>query len=276
VALSTDQVENYRRDGYLHPIRVMSEERARSYRAKLEALEAERGGALDGDIRFKTYLLQTWLDELIRDPAILDPIEQVIGPDILCWSTDLFIKEAHTTAYVSWHQDATYWGLEPPEIVTAWLALSPSTRESGCLRVVPGTHARGQVEHVDRGGEDNMLSRGQEIEVDADESEAVDIELSPGEMSLHHVLLFHSSEPNRSDDRRLGIAVRYLPAYVRQHGPSRESAMLVRGVDEHGNFDLEPRPKADMDEAAVAAHRDAMRRFDESGSFKPAPAAGAG
>ena len=99
---------------------------------------------------------------------------------------------------MSWHQDGTYWGLSSPDVITAWIALTPSTPQSGCMKVVPGTH-RSQVPHQDTFAADNLLSRGQEIAVQVNPADAVEIVLAPGEMSLHHVLIFHGSEPNRAD-----------------------------------------------------------------------------
>ena len=256
--------ESYRREGYYFPIPVLSADEARACRRQLEAFEAEHQG-LPEKYRFKTYLVWTWLDQLIRHPRILDAVEAVIGPDILCWSTDFFIKEPRDPGFVSWHQDSTYWGLEPPDVITAWLGLTDSTEENGCVRVVPGSHLWGQVGHHDTFGKDNLLSRGQEVMVEVDESEGVDLRLSAGEISLHDVLLVHGSRPNASSDRRIGIAFRYLPTHVRQTVGVRESAMLVRGIDEYGHFDLEPRPQADFDEAALAAHADATARFERFG-----------
>ena len=261
--------ESYQRDGYYFPIPVLSADEVRECRGRLEAFEAEHQG-LPERYRFKTYLVWTWLDRLIRHPRILDAVEAVIGPDILCWSTDFFIKEPHDPGYVSWHQDSTYWGLEPPDVVTAWLGLTDSTDENGCVRVVPGSHLQGQVTHHDTFGEDNLLSRGQEVMVEVDESEGVDLRLAAGEASLHHVLVVHGSRPNASSDRRIGVAFRYLPTHVRQTVGVRESAMLVRGIDEHGNFDLEPRPRDDFDEAALAAHADATQRFERFAETGPA------
>ncbi|MDE0369253.1 MAG: phytanoyl-CoA dioxygenase family protein [bacterium] len=260
--------ESYRREGYYFPIPVLSGDEALECRRRLEAFEAEHQG-LPEKYRFKTYLVWTWLDRLIRHPRILDAVEAVIGPDILCWSTDFFIKEARDPGFVSWHQDSTYWGLEPPDVITAWLGLTDSTEENGCVRVVAGSHLWGQVTHHDTFGEDNLLSRGQEVMVEVDESEGVDLRLSAGEISLHHVLAVHGSRPNASSDRRIGIAFRYLPTHVRQTAGVRESAMLVRGVDEYGHFDLEPRPRADFDEAALAAHADATERFERFGETAP-------
>ena len=135
---------------------------------------------------------------MCRNPRILDAVEGVIGPNILVWGANFFLKEPRSDAYVSWHQDATYWGLEPADIVTAWVALTPSTVESGCMRVVPGTHSDGILAHRETWADDNLLSRGQEIAVDVDLDKVVDVVLKPGEMSLHHVKIAHNSEPNRA------------------------------------------------------------------------------
>ena len=201
--LSDAQAQHYRRDGYLCPIPVLMPAEAARYRARLEAAEAAAGGSLPGAYRHKPHLVYTWAQELIREPGILDAVEDLIGPDILAWESVFFIKEPQTTDFISWHQDITYWGLDQQgDVVTAWLALSPSTHDSGCMRVVPGTQRREVVPHNDTFGEHNMLSRGQEIAVAVDEAQAVDLVLRPGEMSLHHVKMFHGSNPNRSSDRK--------------------------------------------------------------------------
>lgn len=258
-SLSLDQIKSYHDVGYLSPIRVLSEAEALGYRTKLEAIEAA-GADSNDHLRFKPHLLFTCFNELIRHPRILDAVEGVIGPNIFCWATNFFTKESKTTSYISWHQDLTYWGLDPADIVTAWVALSPATVESGCMRFVPGTHKMEIVPHNDTFAEDNLLSRGQEIEVDVDESKAVDIVLQPGEMSLHHVKLIHGSNPNRSNDRRIGFAIRYVPAYVRQVVGEKDSAVLVRGVDTEHNFEHETPPVHDLDEAALAQYAAIMKR----------------
>jgi non-haem Fe2+, alpha-ketoglutarate-dependent halogenase len=210
-------------------------------------------------MRHKVHLLFTWANELARHPKILDAVEDVIGPDILCWSTTFFTKEARSPSFVSWHQDATYWGLSTDDVITAWVAFADAPVESGAMKFWPGSHLRNQLEHRDTFAADNLLSRGQEIAVDVPAGEGVDVVLKAGEMSLHHVLLVHGSGPNTTDDRRIGYAIRYIPPHVRQL-KVRDSAMLVRGHDRHGNFDLEPGPRADLDAAAIAAHHDAVER----------------
>ena len=257
--LSPDAVDQYRRDGFYFPIDVMSREEARSYRSKLETYEATTGAPISSNKRHKVHLLFTWANELVRHPRIVDAVEDVLGPNILCWTSNFFIKEPKNPAFVSWHQDATYWGLDPADVVTAWVALSDAPVESGSMKFLPGSHKWDQIEHRDTFDEKNLLSRGQEIAVEVDEKQAVDVALKAGQMSLHHVLLAHGSHPNTTDDRRIGLAIRYIPTYVRQL-KTNDSATLVRGVDEHGNFDHEPAPVADLDDAAVAAHAEAVGR----------------
>src|SRR5512134_3400942 len=165
--LTPEVVAKYRHDGYCFPIRVLSEAEARALRSRLETYEKNTGGPLQGSLRHKSHLLFTWLWDLVHHPKVLDAVEDVIGPNILCWSSSFFIKEARDPGYVSWHQDATYWGLSSPDVVTAWIAFSPSSIEAGAMRVLPGTQAS-QVGHRDTFDQHNMLTRGQEVMVDVD------------------------------------------------------------------------------------------------------------
>ncbi len=257
--LSPSAIEHYERDGYYFPIFVLSPEEARQYRERLERVERDLGGPLRGIYRIKPHLLFAWLADLVRHPVILDAVEDVIGADILCWNTSFFTKEARSPGFVSWHQDATYWGLSEPDVVTAWVAFTESTSRNGNMRVVPGSH-RKPVPHVDTFDPDNLLTRGQEVTVEVDESQAADILLQAGEMSLHHVLIVHGSGANPSDDRRIGFAIRYIPTRIRQTGGPRDSATLVRGEDAFGHFEPEPRPDADLDPAMLALHAEISDR----------------
>ncbi len=251
--LSADAVAFYQEHGYYAPVRVLSAQDAEAARRQLETHEAEHG-RLRGPLRHKSHLLFTWLDALIRNPAILDAVEDIIGPNILAWGSSFFVKERHDSSYVSWHQDSTYWGLEPADIVTAWVALSESTVANGAMRVIPDSHVLDQIAHRDTFAEGNLLSRGQEIAVEVDAAKARTLVLQPGEMSLHHVRLIHGSDPNPSDKRRIGFAIRYLPTHVRQIVGTHDSATLVRGIDTFGNFAPEQRPDADFSPAALAFH----------------------
>src|SRR4051812_19727300 len=142
--LSPQAVEQFHRDGYYFPVRAMPAAEAIEVRTKLEAHERRSGGPLKGSLRHKSHLLFPWLWDLVHHDGVLDAVEDILGPNLLCWSSSFFIKEAHDPAFVSWHQDSTYWGLSSPDVITAWIALSPSTLESGAMKVAPGTHA-GQV-----------------------------------------------------------------------------------------------------------------------------------
>lgn len=258
--LSPLQVAQYERDGFLHPMPVMTADEAAALLTQLEAVERDEGGALSPSTGQKPYLLFPWLAQTVRRPGILDAVESLLGPDILCWAGGFFAKNPGDGKRITWHQDSTYWGLSEPDVCTAWLALTPSTRESGCMRVIPGTHTLSQMPHVDTHAADNLLSRGQEIAVKVDERQAVEIELQPGEMSLHHVRLFHGSEPNASAHRRVGLAIRYIPTRIRQIAGSEDSATLVRGVDRFGHFLPEPAPVQDRDPASVAFHGAMLER----------------
>ena len=251
----------YAEQGYLSPIRVMSEDAAIGLHAGLEQACATQPDRAEAALGTNCHLRFPDLYDLALAPAILDAVQLILGPDILVWTASMFAKPASSGKFVSWHQDSTYWGLEPPDIVTAWVALTHSTVESGCMRVVPGSHRWGQLAHADSFGEANMLSRGQEVQVDVDESQASDIVLRPGEMSLHHVRIVHGSKPNRAGHPRIGFAIRYIPTRCRQHG-GRTFAVLARGVDRYRHFDAPPRPGVPLGEAAWAAREEAVRRLN--------------
>ncbi|MDQ6620284.1 MAG: phytanoyl-CoA dioxygenase family protein [Pseudomonadota bacterium] len=257
--LTKDQIETFWRDGCVFPIRVMREEQALELRAHLEAFEGETGEPLKGALRHKSHLLFTWLADLVRNTNIVDAIEDLYGPNLFCWTTNFFIKEANNPAFVSWHQDSTYWGLDRPDVVTAWVALTPANTGNGAMGFIPGTHTRDQIPHRDTFAKNNLLTRGQEVAVEVDESQAVTIGLQPGEMSLHHVRLVHGSPPNPSNDRRIGFAIRYIPTSVAQVA-GEDSATLVRGVDTFHHFEHEPRPTRDMDPAFLELHHKITER----------------
>src|ERR1700741_2916413 len=204
-------------------------------------------------------MLVAWLAELVRRSSILDAVEDLHGPDLLCWTTNFFIKEAADPAFVSWHQDSTYWGLSKPEVVTAWVAFTPATEANGAMEYIPGSHKLDQIAHRDTFAKHNLLTRGQEVMVEVDRSRRRIITLRPGEMSLHHVRLVHGSPPNPSNDRRIGFAIRYIPTDVAQLA-GEDSATLVRGVDTFHHFGEEPRPARDMDPAFIELHRKITER----------------
>ena len=257
--LSDDQVAAYREHGFVAPVPLFDAETARGYRRRFEDYEAANRDFYKVTKGQKLYLLQTWARDLCTHPRVLDAVEDLLGPDLMVWGTSMFVKDANDPGFVSWHQDATYWGLDKPDVVTAWIALSPATLESGCMRVVPGSHKWPQMEHRDTLASANMLTRGQEIAVDVNEADAVAMPLQPGEMSLHHVMIAHSSKPNTTGDRRIGLAIRYMAPHVAQGKAARDSAWLVRGEDRYGNFVSETPAAMDMDAAAVAEYTRIMK-----------------
>ena len=249
--LSEDAITQYREDGYFFPLRVLEEAQVNVCRKNLESFEASQGEPIGGAKRNKSHLLFKWIDDLMREATILDAIEDLIGPDILCWNSLFWVKEAQSESFVSWHQDLRYWGLDTDELVTFWLALSPATHESGCMSVLPGSHRGELMPHEDEYRDNNMLTRGQEISVEVDESKTVAMPLQPGEASLHNGRLAHASAPNRSADRRIGLSFHYMPTRTKQVVGEWDSAALIRGEDRFGHFAPTPRPSRDLEPEAV-------------------------
>ena len=234
----------YEKDGYFFPYDVTSEAEAAELLADLEAAEAEVASD-----RARLSLLRSYPAQLlpsfaglIRQPRLIEVVSQVIGPDILMWSSGFFIKEAGSRSYVSWHQDLNYWGLDGDREVTAWFALTPATVENGCMRFVPGSHRKKDVAHVDSFAPDNLLTRGQEIAVEVDEASAVNVLLRAGQASFHHGHVFHASGPNGTDSRRLGIAIRYVAPSMKQISGDKLLVSHVSGKDEYGHFEIVPAP----------------------------------
>ena len=236
-SLNEQQRSAFTRRGYVAPVRVMSPDLAAAYQDRVAGF---LGTVSDPGLRTKVHLRCPALLELVHRPEIVEAVSEVLGPDLLCRSSSLFIKEPGDGAFVAWHQDAAYWELDPPAVATAWIALTESTPENGALRVLPGSHHRPLMTHDLANEPGNLLTRGQAIVGEIDEAAAVTITLEPGQMSLHDVRLAHSSAANRSSRRRIGYAIRYVATHVRNTGARRDSALLVRGVDRHNHFAPEP------------------------------------
>ncbi|CAN5491921.1 phytanoyl-CoA dioxygenase family protein [soil metagenome] len=254
-ALSAKEVEEYRAKGVHWPVRGISTEDAAHHAAAVVSFEKEYGDRARQILRQKSHLVLPWINQLTRTPNILDAVESLLGPDIFVWSSSFFIKDPYDKKFVSWHQDAPYWGLKPDDTVTAWVAFTPSNVENGCMRVVPGSQ-RAEVPHANKPNQDNLLLQGQEVAVEVDDETAANIELKPGEFSLHHSMIIHGSGPNQGSQRRVGFAIRYLKTSARQTVEASDSATLVRGTDAYGNFQHEPTPQADM-------HPDAVKYLDD-------------
>ena len=163
--LSEQQVAAYRRDGFVGPIDLLTTEEAAELRRRIEMIEGEMGEQIQKRCKIKAHLPFPFLCDLISHPRLLDAVEDIIGENILCWGSSFFQKEAHDPGFVSWHQDSTYYGLEPPDTLTAWIAISDSSLESGCIKFIPGSHDQGVYPHAEHRANDNLLSRGQTIDL---------------------------------------------------------------------------------------------------------------
>jgi len=238
---------DYERDGYVSGIKLLSDQDAKQHRHRLESAEAEFGNM---HYKSKAHTLLTSPLELATMPGTLDIVEQMIGPDILIYNVTYIIKEANTPAHVSWHQDLTFWGLSHDDQVSMWLALSPATPESGCMRMIPGSHKDGVYEHKTMDDETNVLLQSQTIE-GVDESKSVMCPLKTGEASFHHGWTMHASMPNNSNDRRIGLNIQYLASHVRQTKHDLDTAMLARGNDPYNNFGTDIPAEIDLDPAAI-------------------------
>jgi ectoine hydroxylase-related dioxygenase (phytanoyl-CoA dioxygenase family) len=263
--LSPEQTSFYEDNGFLFPIRVLSDAETTQMRSQFDAYTRENQNKLSGMIPRErravyslTHLELPWVYELVSHPHVLDAVEEVIGPNILVWESAWFIKFPRDKAFISWHQDGAYWGLHPPNVTTAWVALSDSVPENGCMQVLPGTH-KAVFPQRDTYAKYNALSRGQEISVTVDEAKAVNMILRPGEMSLHHIGVVHGSKANTSDAARIGIAIRYIAPEVVQDGPQQQIVHLVRGKDKHGHFKIIDPPKDGLNSAEI--RREAQKRI---------------
>ena len=235
----------YAKNGFFSPVDAISKAQAQELRQDFEAAEEELRGDTERLSLLKAYpnrLLPSF-DNATRNETLVAAAKEILGENILVWSAALFIKEAASTKIVSWHQDLTYWQLNDIKEVTCWLAVSSARKQAGCMKFIPGSHKNTIVPHNDTFDENNLLTRGQEISVEVNENEAVYAELDPGQASFHHGLLFHSSGPNTTDDRRIGSAIRYISASMKQKTGDCPLVTQVSGKTDYGNFNIMPPPK---------------------------------
>jgi len=249
--LTKDQINDYRTNGFIYPVPVIPSIKADYYAKKLLSFQNQHPEHLSGIKARKLHLILTWMADLISEKIILDAVEDLLGPNIMCWSSTLFIKDAENPAFVSWHQDGNYWGLSNDELTTAWLALTPSTVLNGCMKMLPGSHKWSKIDHEQTTDRDNLLSKGQVIKKEITDSDSVNLCINSGEISLHHINVAHSSGPNNSKSKRIGIAIRYITPNVRQLNNYTDSATLVRGTDIYNNFEHEPIPRYDYETASM-------------------------
>ena len=242
--LSSNQLKQYKDEGFVAPINIFSKEKAKEIRNQIELIEKELPGELDKSGRYNAHLISPLLDEVTHNSKILDAVESLIGKNILVCGTTLFIKNPNEKDYVSYHQDAKYIGLEPHNWVTAWVALTDSNEENGCMKMWPGSHLDIK-NHEEKFNKENLLTRGQTVE-NVPDNEVKSVELVAGQMSLHHPRIVHGSGVNKSNDRRIGFVIQsYIGTNVKQV-LGQNSVQLARGVDEFNHHDIIQRPKSLM------------------------------
>ncbi len=265
--LTPERIASYRANGYLYPNDALSAAEVRRFRDALAGTEAHLGGSLmavDKKYRGNLHFLCRWVDELARHPRILDTVEDLLGPDILLYTSRFFIKEPRSDGIAAWHQDSTYFGLRPYDHVTAWVALCDVTAETGPVEFAVGSHIRGQLMQKSGVIRNSVNTAGQIIVEWFDQSQIDRAILKPGQFSLHHTCVVHQSAPNRSGERRIGLALSYIPTRTRHIGSKKMPACLVRGTDAHGHFDLQPPPREDFGADETRRHDVSFKAYLDS------------
>ncbi len=266
--LSAEQIARWRQDGFLSPFPLLDAMELQQARDGVQRFESWLGGPINGSEQMKwrsmPYLLMPWAAGLARDPRILDRVEDLLGPDLMIFTSTFFIKEPHSPTIAAWHQDSTYYGLTPKEEVTVWIALSEANEAAGCMESLSYKGQPRQLLHRSRIVE-NSVNRGAQVIVEPlDEGMPVAMPLKPGEFSMHHGLCPHRSGPNTAGHRRIGLGLNYIPTHVRPSGTTKHAALLVRGVDRYHHFEQASWPEGELDAKAVATHDRAMALYRDA------------
>ena len=228
--LSSNQLKQYEDEGFVSPIDIFSKDKAKEIRNEIELIEKEMPNELEKSGRYNAHLISPLLDEVTHNSEILDAVQSLIGKDILVCGTTLFIKNPNVKGFVSYHQDAKYIGLEPHNWVTAWVAITDSNENNGCMRMWSGSHKDNLKDHDQNFNERNLLTRGQTIN-NVPKEKTTPLILKAGQMSLHHPAVVHGSELNNSNDRRIGFVIQsYIGTNVKQI-LGKNSVQLARGKD---------------------------------------------
>ena len=263
-SLTQEQVKHFQEKGYAYPFDAIGEAEARDYVERLDSYDEPLGEEAQKQLKIKAHVAAPWISDLARNPKILDAVESLLGPNILLFGASVFSKNARDPRFVSWHQDAAYYGLDPQEEITCWVGLTDADAENGCMRVMPGSHLEADAMHDETYEAENMLGRGQTIRgVDDGKSEFMPVKA--GQFSMHHERAWHASSPNPSDRRRVGVSFFYMPAHTRSL-LGRRTATLVRGTDDYGHWDAEPVPVRDLDPECMSFLRSTWAQYRDPDS----------
>ena len=258
--LTENQVNEFDRNGFLFPVEAYTPDEAAGLHGKFAAMEEHLGHEPQKKFRVKAHLPFPWLCDVVRNEKLLDAIEDILGPNILCWGASFFTKKANDPRFVSWHTDSFYYGLKPAETVTAWLAFNDATVESGCVQYIPGTHKGPPAAHEIRMHQDNLVQQGQTV-IDVAENKAVFAEINAGQVVLHHESVVHGSGPNNANHPRVGFSIHYVAPHVKETRFDGATAMLVRGDNISDNWDIDPEPRYDYDPACIKSMEDTRAKF---------------
>ncbi len=244
----------YNENGFYLPLNVLDNDKANLSAKKLQNIYNNPPYNIQHPWNLQAHLLADWIYELCVSPKLLDAVEEVIGPNILIQSADIFIKPANGKKHINWHQDANYWGLDPYELVTGWIAITDVNLDNGCMNYLPKSHLHQKIEHKETLDKNSDLTRGQEINLEINDNDVVPVILKKGQAALHHCLLAHGSGPNKTDFPRIGIAVRYLPTHIKQTKGPPITMILARGIDKYNNFKMDKIPTGDFDSKSIVEH----------------------
>ena len=260
--LSSNQLKQYKDEGFVSPINIFSKEKAKEIRNEIELIENKIPGELEKSGRYNAHLISPLLDEVTHNSKILDAVQSLIGENILICGTTLFIKNPNEQGFVSYHQDAKYIGLEPLNWVTAWVAITDSNEKNGCMRMWSGSHKNNLKAHDQKFNEGNLLTRGQTVK-DVPKEETIPLVLEAGQMSLHHPTVVHGSELNKSNDRRIGFVIQsYIGTNVKQV-LGKNSVQLARGVDEFNYHEIIGRPQKLLDKNDIELKKQENNNLQE-------------
>jgi non-heme Fe2+,alpha-ketoglutarate-dependent halogenase len=248
-SLNDEQVAQFKRDGFLFPIDVYKPEEAAGHYDKFAAMEKKLGHEPQERFRIKAHLPFPWLCDIVKHPAIVDAIEDIIGPNVLCWGASFFTKQANDPRFVSWHTDTFYYGFEPAETVTAWLPFNDANLESGCIKYIPGSHKQ-QTVHEIIADDNNLVQQGQNA-LNVPVETAVDAILKAGQVVLHHESVVHGSGPNNANHARIGFSIHYIAPTARETRFDGATAMLLRGENVGDNWGIDPEPSVDYDQTCI-------------------------
>ena len=260
--LTSDQLNQYKEEGFIAPIDVLSSDEALKIRKEIENIETNWPKELEGIGRNYVHMISPVFDNVCHNTKILDAVESIIGKNILICGTTLFIKNPNQKGFVSFHQDAKYIGLEPHNWVTAWIAITDANEENGCMKMWSGSHKKSIQKHSQKFNENNLLTRGQTID-NVPIEETTSVILKAGQMSLHHPTIVHGSGLNKTEDRRIGFVVQsYIGSNVEQI-LGKMYVQQARGIDEFKYHEHTKRPVELMNQNDIKTRKKANEELSK-------------